>query len=49
MPFDAAIVDVMMPGIDGMPALEELKTIDEDLPVVMVTAFAVGRDGASRR
>ena len=40
MPFDAAIVDVMMPGIDGIATLEELKTIDEDLPVVMVTAFA---------
>ena len=40
LPFDAVIVDVMMPGIDGIATLEELKTIDEDLPVVMVTAFA---------
>jgi len=39
-PFDAAIVDVMMPGIDGITTLEELKKLDEDLPVVMVTAFA---------
>jgi DNA-binding NtrC family response regulator len=38
--FDAVIVDVMMPGIDGITTLEELKKIDEDLPVVMVTAFA---------
>jgi len=38
--FDAAIVDVMMPGIDGITTLETLKKIDEDLPVVMVTAFA---------
>ena len=38
--FDAVIVDVMMPGIDGIATLEELKKIDEDLPVVMVTAFA---------
>jgi two-component system response regulator PilR (NtrC family) len=38
--FDAAIVDVMMPGIDGITTLEALKKIDEDLPVVMVTAFA---------
>jgi DNA-binding NtrC family response regulator len=38
--FDAAIVDVMMPGIDGIATLEELKKLDEDLPVVMVTAFA---------
>jgi two-component system response regulator PilR (NtrC family) len=38
--FDAAVVDVMMPGMDGLTALGELKAIDEDLPVVMVTAFA---------
>jgi DNA-binding NtrC family response regulator len=33
-------VDVMMPGIDGIATLEELKKIDEDLAGVMVTAFA---------
>ena len=38
--FDAAIVDVMMPGMDGLATLEELKKIDDDLPVLMVTAFA---------
>ena len=38
--FDAAIVDVMMPGIDGITTLEELKKIDDDLPVLMITAFA---------
>lgn len=38
--FDAAIVDVMMPGIDGMTVLEELKRLDEELPVIMITAFA---------
>src|SRR5207244_884161 len=40
LPFDAVIVDVMMPGMDGMAALEELKRIDEELPVLMITAFA---------
>jgi DNA-binding NtrC family response regulator len=39
-PFDAAIVDVMMPGIGGIGTLGELKKIDDDLPVLMVTAFA---------
>jgi DNA-binding NtrC family response regulator len=38
--FDAAIVDVMMPGMDGIAVLEELKRLDDDLPVVMITAFA---------
>src|SRR5207247_5733496 len=40
MPFDAAIVDVMLPGMDGISALDELKKIDDDLPVLMITAFA---------
>src|SRR5918995_5417101 len=40
VPFDAAIVDVMMPGIDGIATLEELKKIDDELPVLMITAFA---------
>ena len=40
MPFDAVILDVMMPGMDGIATLEELKKLDEELPVLMITAFA---------
>ncbi len=40
LPFDAAIVDLMLPGMDGIAALEELKKIAEDVPVLMITAFA---------
>jgi two-component system response regulator PilR (NtrC family) len=40
MPLDAAVVDVMLPGMDGIAALDELKRVDEDLPVLMITAFA---------
>jgi DNA-binding NtrC family response regulator len=40
VPFDAVILDVMMPGMDGIAALEELKKLDEELPVLMITAFA---------
>jgi DNA-binding NtrC family response regulator len=39
-PFDAAVVDVMMPGMDGISVLDELKKIDEDMAVIMLTAFA---------
>jgi two-component system response regulator PilR (NtrC family) len=39
-PFDAVIVDVMMPVLDGMQTLEELRKLDEELPVVMITAYA---------
>jgi two-component system response regulator PilR (NtrC family) len=38
--FDAVVVDVMMPGMDGLSTLAELKKLDDDLPVVMITAFA---------
>src|SRR5688500_6133394 len=40
LPFDAAVVDMMMPGMDGIATLEELKKTDDDLPVLMITAFA---------
>jgi two-component system NtrC family response regulator len=40
LPFDAVIVDMMMPGMDGIATLDELKKIDDDLPVLMITAFA---------
>jgi DNA-binding NtrC family response regulator len=39
-PFDAAIVDVMMPDMDGLTVLDELKKLDDDLAVIMITAFA---------
>jgi two-component system response regulator PilR (NtrC family) len=38
-PFDVAIVDVMMPGIGGNETLDELRKLDEDLPVILITAF----------
>ena len=39
VPFDAAIVDIMMPGFDGIATLDELKRIDEDLAVIIITAY----------
>src|SRR5262249_56156291 len=38
--FDAAIVDIMLPEIGGLDVLEELKRIDADLVVLMITAYA---------
>src|SRR3989442_7750422 len=40
LPFDAAIVDIMMPGINGIETLDELKRLDEDLAVIILTAYA---------
>jgi two-component system response regulator PilR (NtrC family) len=39
-PVDAAVLDVMLPDMDGMALLEEIKRVDENLPIVMITAFA---------
>jgi DNA-binding NtrC family response regulator len=40
LPFDAVIVDVMMPGMNGLQVLDELRKHDDELPVIMITAFA---------
>ena len=37
--FDAVLLDVMMPGVNGMDALKTLQQRDPDLPVIMVTAY----------
>jgi DNA-binding NtrC family response regulator len=38
--FDAVILDVMMNGIGGLATLQELRKMDPDLPVLMLTAYA---------
>jgi DNA-binding NtrC family response regulator len=38
--YSAALVDMMLPEMDGMTVLEELKKIDPELVVLMITAFA---------
>jgi two-component system response regulator PilR (NtrC family) len=38
--FGAAIVDVMLPDVGGIELLDELKKLDADLVVLMITAFA---------
>ncbi len=40
MSFDAVILDVMLPDMNGLSVLEEIRRIDEELPVLMITAFA---------
>ena len=34
------VMDVRMPGMDGLSALRELRQLDERLPVIIMTAFA---------
>lgn len=42
-PADAVITDLKMPGMDGIVLLEEIKKIDESLPVIIMTAYASQR------
>ena len=37
---DAVVTDLKMPGVSGLDLLERIREIDEDLPVVIMTAFA---------
>ena len=38
--YAAALVDMMLPEMDGMAVLEELKKVDPELVVLMITAYA---------
>ncbi|MBN2125171.1 MAG: sigma-54-dependent Fis family transcriptional regulator [Deltaproteobacteria bacterium] len=40
-PFDLALVDIRMPGMDGIELLDRIKAFDPWLTVVMMTAFGV--------
>jgi len=39
-PFDVILLDVKMPGMDGMETLAEIKKIDPGLEVIMLTGHA---------
>jgi len=43
-PSDLVILDVMMPGLDGLEVLRRLRAADEDLPVLMLTAKDASAD-----
>lgn len=38
--FDLVILDVWLPGMDGIDALREIRSISEDLPVIVISGHA---------
>lgn len=38
-PFDLLITDLRMPGLSGMDLIREAKTINPDMPVIVITAY----------
>jgi DNA-binding NtrC family response regulator len=39
-PWDVVLLDIKMPGVDGMELLGRLRELDPDLAVIMITAYA---------
>ena len=37
---DAVLLDLMMPGMSGMEVLDQIRTIDPNLPVIVITGYA---------
>ncbi len=42
--FDLVISDIRMPDLNGIELLKKIKTHDQDLPVIMITAYATTND-----
>ncbi len=43
--FDVAILDLMMPGLNGLDTLKQIKVIDKTLPVILLTGHGSTKDG----
>jgi len=43
-PVEAALLDIVLPGMSGLEVLERLQTQETDLPVIMLTAHATSQN-----
>lgn len=37
---DAVLLDILMPGIDGLELLRKIRKVDTELPIYIITAFS---------
>ena len=37
--FDVVLLDIIMPGLDGVVTLQKIKELDPNLPVIMISAL----------
>jgi DNA-binding response OmpR family regulator len=43
--FDIVVIDLMMPGMNGLEALAEIKRIRPELPVILLTGHGSDKEG----
>ena len=43
--FDIAVLDLMMPGMNGLDTLKHIKSIKPDLPVILLTGHGSTKEG----
>ena len=43
-PLDAILMDIKMPHMDGLTAMQAIREIDQDIPIIVVSAYAYEQD-----
>ena len=43
-PPDAILMDIKMPHMDGLTAMQAIREIDQDIPIIVVSAYAYEQD-----
>jgi CheY-like chemotaxis protein len=46
--FDIAMVDIFMPGMNGLEAIKDIRRIAPDLPIVAMSGFRFRGDGPAK-